>query len=1475
MAYRTFGYSSSSGLTASLSWSGGGAGTGTIQGTSGNDTLTGTSGNDTISGLGGNDVIAGGAGADTISGDSGSDTLFSGAASPDWTFPYYGLPYTPPVLDRGIEVDTVNGGDGDDAVFVGYGDNANGGNQSVSGDKLFISFQGATTGIVFDFHLDTQVIGGGTITGFESVSWVEGSNYDDHIDLGQSVFSSYSPYSDRAAVFGMGGNDTLIAGYYTQLLDGGDGSDVLDGRDSLYLGELDGGEGDDVIYGPGSPNAVANGQGGNDTIYAGCNSHGGAGDDVIALSYSGYIIHASGDDGNDQITGDLGIEFLEGNDGNDILNAGAGDDFIDGGSGQDLITGGVGNDTLTGGTGNDQFDFSQGDGKDTITDFAAGDILSIDGYDAAQSVSQVGADVVVTFSPSDQVTFQNSDVATVQAGLQFAAPTDDTLIGTDNNDYLQGFGGDDSIEGRGGLDVISGGHGSDVLDGGDGADTIYTDDVSPEFEFPWNGQPYTVPLMDRGAEIDTVQGGAGDDVIFAGYGDNVDGGTEDYQGDKLFISFQGATSGVTFDFREATQVIGGGTITGIENLSWVEGSNFDDYINASGGSGNGYSDSTTVFGMGGNDTLLAGYYTTFLDGGDGNDIVDGRGSQYLQDVNGGAGDDTLYTSEFYPANASGYSGNDLIYANGYADGGSGNDTIFLISSASGGSWAWGETGDDSITGTGKDDYISGNTDDDTLSGGGGDDHFLFTAGDGQDVITDFSSGDTLELTGYTQAQSIVQDGADVIVTFSNTDQVRFLSSDVATVQAGLVFPSTDDRIIGTSSNDTLYGYGGNDVLTGAGGADALYGGDGDDTLFSGGNGLEVPDLDTGLEHDLLSGGGGSDHLFIGYGDDADGGADTDWLHASFAEAPTGVMLDSSQLGTGVTIGGGTIQNIERVDSLTGSAFADTFILTNQSYASVFGQAGDDTISVIGDVALVEGGDGNDEISVTGLNADIDGGAGDDTITVNGSNAYVQAGSGNDIVESLGGSFLLNGGDGVNTLSYSHSTTGVVVNLATNQGAGGESLDGFQNVTGSDFADTLTGRTDDNVLHGAGGNDTLNGDAGNDTLDGGAGNDTMAGGAGDDIYYVDSASDSVTEASAAGNDTVHADVTYTLGSNVENGILEGTSAINLTGNTLANMLTGNSAANILDGGAGDDMLTGSGGVDTFVYRTGGGRDVITDFTAGEAINIYGYTAAQSVVQSGVNVVVTLASGNTITVNNSTVANVSAALHFQTSGGGGGTPGTITGTSGADTLNGTSAADTINGLGGNDTLNGSGGNDILDGGTGNDTMRGGTGNDIFYVDSTSDVVTELSGQGSDEVRSTVSYTLGSNLERATALGSGAINLTGNTLANTLTGNSGANIIKGNGGADTIKGGLGNDTLSGGSGVDVFVYSDVNSGADKITDFVSGSDKINLHAFGITSANVHTAVSGSNLVISVDADHNGTNDFTITLVGVTHIAASDYVF
>ena len=92
---------------------------------------------------------------------------------------------------------------------------------------------------------------------------------------------------------------------------------------------------------------------------------------------------------------------------------------------------------------------------------------------------------------------------------------------------------------------------------------------------------------------------------------------------------------------------------------------------------------------------------------------------------------------------------------------------------------------------------------------------------------------------------------------------------------------------------------------------------------------------------------------------------------------------------------------------------------------------------------------------------------------------------------------------------------------------------------------LTGNSADN---------TLTGNAGNDTLDGGAGTDTMRGGAGNDIYVVDDAADVVTENANEGIDTVQSCGHLTLGSNVENLTLTGSSAINGTGNALANVLT---------------------------------------------------------------------------------------------------------------------------------------------------------------------------------------------------------------------------------------------------------------------------------------------------------------------------------
>jgi Ca2+-binding RTX toxin-like protein len=101
---------------------------------------------------------------------------------------------------------------------------------------------------------------------------------------------------------------------------------------------------------------------------------------------------------------------------------------------------------------------------------------------------------------------------------------------------------------------------------------------------------------------------------------------------------------------------------------------------------------------------------------------------------------------------------------------------------------------------------------------------------------------------------------------------------------------------------------------------------------------------------------------------------------------------------------------------------------------------------------------------------------------------------------------------------------------------------------------------------------------------------------------------VREIANEGIDTVQSLITYTLGSNVENLTLTGSSNINGTGNTLNNSITGNSGNNtltgnagndFLDGGAGSDALNGGTGNDTYVFTVGYGTDTITenDTTAG--------------------------------------------------------------------------------------------------------------------------------------------------------------------------------------------------------------------------------------------------------------------------------------
>lgn len=161
--------------------------------------------------------------------------------------------------------------------------------------------------------------------------------------------------------------------------------------------------------------------------------------------------------------------------------------------------------------------------------------------------------------------------------------------------------------------------------------------------------------------------------------------------------------------------------------------------------------------------------------------------------------------------------------------------------------------------------------------------------------------------------------------------------------------------------------------------------------------------------------------------------------------------------------------------------------------------------------------------------------------------------------------------------------------------------------------------------------------------------------------------------------------------------------------------------------------------------------------------------------------------------------------------------LRGTRNFDNLTGSSEHDSLSGLGGDDLLRGRRGNDTLNGGVGNDVMQGNAGNDVYIVDSSGDRVQELSFEGTDLVRSSISYTLPSDVENL-LLTSHAYWGVGNTLNNHITGNSSNNSLSGSNGNDTLDGLDGYDALGGGSGNDIL---NGNNGIDFLSGYGGAGD------------------------------------------------------
>jgi len=173
-----------------------------------------------------------------------------------------------------------------------------------------------------------------------------------------------------------------------------------------------------------------------------------------------------------------------------------------------------------------------------------------------------------------------------------------------------------------------------------------------------------------------------------------------------------------------------------------------------------------------------------------------------------------------------------------------------------------------------------------------------------------------------------------------------------------------------------------------------------------------------------------------------------------------------------------------------------------------------------------------------------------------------------------------------------------------------------------------------------------------------------------------------------------------------------------------------------------------------------------------------------------------------------------------------------------------------------------------GNGDDTLdtRGGVvkgviemagGDDTLFTDRASHVLTEALGDGTDTVKSTVSYTLSPNVERLFLLGNTDINGKGNARADKLHGNSGDNDLKGMAGADDLWGHKGNDRLFGGADLDAdLFYFSTGDGKDKVMDYVDGADQLHLEGWNALTSltdlkNNHATNQGGNLLIEAGGD------------------------
>lgn len=1049
--------------------------------------------------------------------------------------------------------DSLLGGAGDDTLWGGYGnDTIDGGSGT---NTLSYADYGTTT--TFTSNLTVNLVNG-TVTSSAS----EGTDAISNI---QNVITNV-------------GNDLIESGTAANNINGAGGSDTVSYAQSTAAVTADLTTNANNAGGTAAGDVFSNIE----------NLTGSAYDDKLTGDGNGNVL--TGNAGNDTLFGMASVDTLLGGDGNDTLEGGAGADIVTGGNGTNTaaytLSATAVNVNLTTGTN------AGGDAdSDTLTNIAnligSANADTLTGDANANTIEGLaGGDVIDGMGVNDNDTLSyysstTSAVVSLLAGTGTGGDANgDTISNVENllgsataGDDLTGDANANTVWGLGGADTINGDAGADMLYGGDGDDSVY--------------------------------GGLGDDTLYGGLGADIldgEGGTDT-------ISYAEATAGLTVDLTTNANNTGdaaGDTIFNVEDLI---GSNFNDRL--VGDTGN-----NSLSGGSGNDTLLGQAGGDTLDGGEGDDSIEGNaGDDYIygqagrDSVDGGDGIDRIWGgsgNDILSGGTGATSGNDYLYGEdgndtiyGYAgtdsiEGGDGDD---YIEGGSENDSIDGGIGNDTLYGQDNNDYVYGGSGDDIIGGGNNDDRLY--GEEGNDTITGDAGADTLSggqgtnrLDGGADNDSfIMSSGVDSIIGGTGTDTL-----DYSTSTAGIIVNlttgvgangdadgdtyTTVEYVAASNYGDTVTGDAAGNAITGNAGDDTLVGGGGGDTFY-----YSTTNIANALGNDLV-----------------DGGTSNDLYDAYLRTSAITLYLDGSKDINGNLIADSTDNGVTLTSGYVG--FAKT------TYNTVL------AIDQMVNIENARGGTNNDLIVGSDVNNTLYGYTGSDTLygfggndTFYGDNGYTDAaidtvygGDGNDVIYVYSGNDVLDGGNGIDTVSAgAGSGNSFNVNLATGTATYGvytHTLSNIENVSGTQYADTITGNGSDNTIWGGLGNDSIAGGAGNDLIDfsGYSTNSAAATSSGVTLYLAaadlnfDGSNDAATlnqsQVSYIPSAPAGAPTTIFLEtlSGFEN--ISGTGFNDkIAGDGNANSLYGIGGNDIIRSGGGNDYLSGGDGSDTLYGDAG--------------------------------------------------------------------------------------------------------------------------------------------------------------------------------------------------------------------------------------------------------------------------------------------------